>query len=234
MADNKKNKKVAAFFSEDSPVTKMLWSTGEIVILSLLWFFTSVPIITIGTSTSALYYAVVKSLRCKRGTAVKEYFRAWKQNLFRGCILTVFLLLCIILLYNCREILGFSVQEQIAAQTITAETGESALGLYVICGLAMIGVVILFIYAFPVLSRFDLPCMKILFIAFVMAVRYFYFTILLVLMLLALAVLALKIPAAMMFVPGVWALIGSRMIEKGMKKFLPEPAEDEDAWWMEL
>lgn len=234
MASEKRNKKLAAFFSAESPVSRMLQFTGEIVILSLLWFFTSIPIVTIGTSTAALYYAVVKSLRCKRGTPVKEYFHAWKQNLLKGCILTVFLLACIIILYHVMHTLGLSVQQQVDANVITEKAGESAMVLYAICAAAMVEVGILFIYVFPVLSRFDLSSVKLLFIAFVMAIRYFYFTILLVLAMLAMALLVYRIPVAMMFVPGVWTLFASRFIEKGMKKYLPEPSEDEDAWWMEV
>ncbi|MBR6156434.1 MAG: YesL family protein [Lachnospiraceae bacterium] len=234
MASEKKNKKLATFFAQESPVTQMLWFTGDLVILSFLWFLTSIPVITIGTSTSALYYAVVKSLRCKRGTPVKEYFHAWKDNLLKGCILTVLMLLGVFALYSCRTMLGFSVQEQVAAETITAQAGESALGLYVICGAAMIGVGILFIYAFPVLSRFNLSSIKILLIAFVMSIRYFYYTILLAVILSALVLLAVRLPVSMLFVPGVWALMASRFIEKAMKKYLPEPLEGEDAWWLEV
>ena len=234
MAAEKKNKKGSAFFSEESPVTRMLWFVGELVILSLLWVVCSLPVITIGTSSAALYYAVVKSLRCKRGTPIKEYFRAWKQNLFKGCILTVILLFCIILLYSLLKYLGISVQEQVDAKTITQKAGESAIVLYFICVAAIAEIGILFIYVFPVLSRFDLSSLKLLFIAFVMAIRHFHYTILLVIMLFAVGLLAYRIPVSMMFTPGVWTLFASRFIEKAMKKYLPEPTEGEDAWWMEV
>ncbi len=234
MASEKKNKKLEAFFAADSPVTQILWTTGEIVILSLLWVVTSLPIVTIGTSTASLYYAVVKSLRCRRGTPVKEYFHAWKQNLLKGTILTLFLFVGALALYSVMNYLGVSVQEQVDLQILTEKAGESAMVLYFICLAAIAEIGILFIYVFPVLSRFDLSVFKLLFIAFVMAIRYFYYTILLILFLIALAVLTIRLPASMMFVPGVWALISSRLIEKAMKKYLPEPQEGEDAWWMEV
>ncbi|MBR1471277.1 MAG: YesL family protein [Lachnospiraceae bacterium] len=227
-------KKKNSLFSQDSGLTQFLQFAGELIILSLLWVLTSIPVITIGTSTAALYYAVVKSVRCSRGSFVKEYFHAWKQNLFKGCILTVFWLLCIIFLYNCMQNLGTSMWELLSPEHVQAGSGESMLGLYLICGLAMIILGILFIYIFPVLSRFDIGTVQILFMAFVMAIRYIHYTIALVAVLLALGVLAVRIPAAMMFVPGVWAMTSSHLIEKAMKKYLPEPAEGEDAWWLEL
>ena len=54
-------------FSPDSAIGKALTKIGELVILSIIWFITSLPVITIGASTTALYYATVKSLRMGRG-----------------------------------------------------------------------------------------------------------------------------------------------------------------------
>ena len=61
-------------FSADSGIGKALTKIGELVILSILWFVTSLPVITIGVSTTALYYAMVKSVRMDRGYFIKEYF----------------------------------------------------------------------------------------------------------------------------------------------------------------
>ena len=58
----------------------------DLVVLSILWVLGCIPVVTIGVSTAALYYAVTKSVRCQRGHAAKEFWRAYKSNLKRGIV----------------------------------------------------------------------------------------------------------------------------------------------------
>ena len=77
-------------FSGESGIGKALTKIGELVVLSILWFFTSLPVVTIGVSTTALYYAMVKSVRMDRGYFFKEYFKAWKDNFLRSTGIMIF------------------------------------------------------------------------------------------------------------------------------------------------
>ena len=65
----------------DGPVVTFLTKTGELILLGLVWLLTSFPVLTIGTSTIALYHAIVKSVRHERGYPVREYFKAFRQHL---------------------------------------------------------------------------------------------------------------------------------------------------------
>ena len=44
------------FFNYDSPLFSSINKIVDCVFLSLLWFVFSIPIVTMGASTSALYY----------------------------------------------------------------------------------------------------------------------------------------------------------------------------------
>ncbi len=223
-------------FSTDSKFTQILYKTGEVVILSILWFVTSIPVITIGTSTSALYYTIVKCIRSGRGYPVKEYFKSWKQNFGKGLILTLFLLAIVVFVAYYLQRLGISIEDVLnnEAKSEFFSRSESLVGLSAICaGIAVIAAV-LFIYIFPLLSRFNLSSGRLLAMAFVISIRYFYFSIALMIITVALVNLVVRLPLGIMFAPGIWALVSSTMIEKTMKKYLPEPSPEEDAWWAEL
>ena len=50
------------FFDLDAPLFRFLTRVADMVILSLLWLIGSLPLFTLGISSTALYYAVNKSL----------------------------------------------------------------------------------------------------------------------------------------------------------------------------
>lgn len=63
------------FFDLDAPLFRFLTRVADMVILSLLWLIGSLPLFTLGISSTALYYAVNKSLIEDRGTVSEEFFR---------------------------------------------------------------------------------------------------------------------------------------------------------------
>ena len=98
-------------FSGDSAIGKALTKIGELVILSILWFFTSLPVITIGASTTALYYATAKSLRMDRGYFFKEYFKAWKDNFLKATFLELFFVVCLLGLWTVLQMMGIQLND---------------------------------------------------------------------------------------------------------------------------
>ena len=90
------------FFDLDAPLFRFLTRVADMVILSLLWLIGSLPLFTLGISSTALYYAVNKSLIENRGTVSEEFFRAYRRS-FRQATLS-FLALAVpesILLADC-------------------------------------------------------------------------------------------------------------------------------------
>lgn len=66
---------------------------GDIIILSFFWFICSIPIVTMGTASSALYYAVHKRFHDHSSTPGHDFWHSFKQNLPQGVALNVVLLL---------------------------------------------------------------------------------------------------------------------------------------------
>lgn len=65
---------------------------GDLILLNILFIVTSIPIVTLGISFSALYASVQKRIRGKESYVIKDYFSLWKSNARNGLILWLILL----------------------------------------------------------------------------------------------------------------------------------------------
>lgn len=57
-----------------------LRTLGDLMLLNWLWFFTALPIVTIGPATCALYAVSLKLVRGEHTATVKDYFRYFREN----------------------------------------------------------------------------------------------------------------------------------------------------------
>lgn len=60
--------------------------------LNLLWFICSLPIVTIGASTTALYYVSFKLARDEGSSVTAMFFRSFKQNFKQATVIWLILL----------------------------------------------------------------------------------------------------------------------------------------------
>ena len=81
-------------FSYDSRFTQVLMKLVYSSYLNILWFICSIPIFTIGASTTALYYTCLKIVRNEEGNVTKTFFKSFKEN-FRQAIV-IWLILFVI------------------------------------------------------------------------------------------------------------------------------------------
>ncbi len=80
-------------FSFENPIARFLYLIADLVLLHLLWLLTSIPLFTIGASTTALYYASMKRIRTDEGTICQNFFHSFKENFKQSTILWFFMLL---------------------------------------------------------------------------------------------------------------------------------------------
>ena len=74
------------FFSVDNPVWRFIRKIGYLWLLNILWVLTSLPVITIGASTTALFYACMK-LQGDEGYPTANYFRSFRENFRQATII---------------------------------------------------------------------------------------------------------------------------------------------------
>ena len=64
----------------DNKILSIVNVAVDMLILGIFWFVTSIPLVTIGASTTAVYYTVNKCIRNKKSYAYVEYWKAFKSN----------------------------------------------------------------------------------------------------------------------------------------------------------
>ena len=75
------------FFDTDKPVWKFFTKIFCMVELNILWLVCSLPIVTFGASTIALYYTMSKVVGGDDYGLVKIFIRSFKENLKQGIIM---------------------------------------------------------------------------------------------------------------------------------------------------
>ena len=80
------------FFSYESKFSQILLKLCWSCYLNLLWFVCSLPIVTIGASTTALYYASLKLVREEDSSLTRQCFRAFRENFKQATVLWLILL----------------------------------------------------------------------------------------------------------------------------------------------
>ena len=65
---------------KESKIAAAITAVIDIVTAGLLWLLCSLPVVTIGAASAALYYSVVKCIRHERGRLVKSFFAAFRRD----------------------------------------------------------------------------------------------------------------------------------------------------------
>lgn len=80
-------------FSLNSPFARGVNKLVMMLYAGILWFLGSIPIITMGASSAALYEVLLKAVKNQEGYITGSFFRAFRGNLKQGLQLGIPLLL---------------------------------------------------------------------------------------------------------------------------------------------
>lgn len=83
-----------ALFSPDSKFMRVMSRVGDLLMLNLVFLLTCIPVITIGAASSALYAVCFRFGTDKEGRLFRTYFHAFGEELKRGTILWLIILVC--------------------------------------------------------------------------------------------------------------------------------------------
>ncbi len=204
-------------FGHDTFFFRFMNQAGNVIIATLLWLLGCLPVVTIGTSTIALYYTTVKSIRRGEGYVSREFFGAYRRNLKNGIPMTVvFLLLGAVL----------------AIDRMYVDQGQSAAAAAFSLGYTLLTLVVmsLAVYVFPVMSRFTMSSWECFRLALLMVFRHLPFTVILLGMAIGTVCLVFLIPAPMLFIlPGACCYGQSFLMERLLKKYMAKPQTEEEA-----
>ena len=151
------------FFNYDNPVWRFIGKLGDLILLNILWIVCSIPVFTIGASTTAVYYVTLKLVRDEGDSTIRSFFHSFKGNFRQATAIWMILLAAGIVLgidfwFFATGQMGLG---SVLSVVLTAVSG----GMFLIY---------LFIasYAFPLQARFYNPVKRTLLNAFFMSARH--------------------------------------------------------------
>ena len=199
----------------------------DLVVLSILWTLCSAPLVTMGAASAALYYALTKSVRCQRGHAAKEFWRAFKSNLKRGILFElVWAALAFMMLVT-----------DVPLVTTFLDTGKVQnvflLILFAVKAVLLIGAAC---WYYPMISRFEQGVWKTAEAAVFTMLRHALRSILVILLTVFAVSLLVAEPLLLAIVPGVSAWLLSFLQEPVFRALYDsaEVPEDDGPWYREL
>lgn len=152
-------------FSYDSPVWRFMGRLIDFLYLTLLWLVTSLPLVTIGASTTTVYYIALKMADNQEEYLTQMYFKnfarffrestiVWLMALAAGAVLAGDFYICV------------RVKSPAAAMLMSA---------FAVIALVYLVTVL---YLFPVMARICQSPLGYVRVSFYLAVRYFGWTVL--------------------------------------------------------
>lgn len=195
-------------FNVDSGFNRTLTKIADMVLLSFYWLICCLPVVTIGASTTALYYACMKN-HLEEGTNTRNFFHAFIRDLKQSLVLELIVVV----------VAGLLVVDLYVLPQMNIPLGGLVQIILTAC--AVIGIAMLS-YLFPLLARFETTMIRRFQNAIYMSLMNFQYTLLIVAVnCVPLLVLVLMpdlfvavIPLVALVWPGAAALINAKFFLK--------------------
>ena len=147
-------------FNYDNPVWRFIGKLGDLILLNILWIVCSIPIVTAGAATTAVYYVTLKLVRDENDGTIKNCFHSFKENFVQSTIIWVILLAA-------GALLAFDFWFFLTGQ-MNSLTGVPKLLMTAVFGGFLMLYIFISTYVFALQSRFYNPVKRTLFNAFFM------------------------------------------------------------------
>ena len=211
------------FCSYESKFSQLLLKLCYACYLNMLWFVCSIPIFTIGASTTALYYASLKLIRGEENHIGRQFFHSFRENFKQATVL--WLILLGIGLFLGAD--GYIVYHLRASSTGTvAVLWTLIMALLIAAGVVY---VIVLTHIFPLLASFSNTNLAMLKNSFLIGTHYLFATIMVFAVHFAMffAVVALFTPL-IVFGEGLCALISAWLLNHVLIAVAGTPEEAEE------
>ncbi len=212
------------FLSYDSPFGQLLMKLCYSCYLNLIWFICCIPVVTIGASTTALYYTSLKIVRDEDRSVARTFFRSFREN-FRQATVLWLILLAIGLVLAAD---GYIVYHLRASSTGTIAVVWTLVLALLIAAAVVYTVVLL--YVFPLVASVSNTNWAMLKNSLLIGTHYLFGTILVFAVHFAMffAVVSIFTPL-IIFGEGLCALISSYLLSNVLRACSYDPDAEEDA-----
>lgn len=206
------------FFSVDGPLWRFFNLVYNLVVLHVLWIVYSLPLVTIGASTTALYYSCMKMIRTKEGYVHKNFHHAFKEN-FRQSTIIWLVMTAVLFLFLTDFRYGMYLGNAAGKVMLAA------------CSVFLIPTVFTCIYIFPVQAKFENRIWDNLKNALLLSLRHFFCSLLLCFILATFVMLTFAfVPFIMLMLccgVGLYAYVTSNLFIFIFRKYVPNEMEED-------
>lgn len=194
-------------FNIENPVWVFMGKLVDMLILSGLWVICSLPVVTIGASTAALYYVTLKLANNEEGYTVRSFFRAFKENLIPGIPMGIGALAVGIFL-TCDLYAYYHIDGQIGVVLLWASIVLAA-----VCLMTLV-------WLFPLMARCKTDWKHLLVMSFVMSIKNFGWTLFMIVSAVCFFALGLFVSAPLLVIAiGGTAYIHSKILNMVWKDY---------------
>lgn len=198
-------------FAYDSPIIQSINKIVDCVFVSILWLLFSLPIITFGASTSALYYTVNKVIHYNRSHVFREFWGSFKSSFKQSTIVWLLLLLAIYVLgVDCIYVYQL------------AKAGKASIWLLTPFVVTAVLVAMWAVYVFGYIARFQNSLKAIMKNSVFFVIRHFLRSLLVFVILAASVVLFLFLPITIIILPTLSMFLITVILESVFKKYMSE------------
>lgn len=190
-------------FDPENRFWQFLGKITDAACLSVLWLITSLPLITIGASTTAFYEYTLKSVQNLEGSLFKSYFKSFRVHFKRSTLLW---------LIQLAGTLFFAADLWAAWQFFLSRGGAAGVVMMGVCGFCALVFFCCCFYTFPVLALYGLPLRKLIVTSFFLSIGSLHVTITLIVLLLLACVLTFYLSGFFFFWVGLFIFASSYFI----------------------
>ncbi len=157
-------------FRYDSKFIQALDDIADIIILNLLFIISCIPIITIGTSITSMYYVTLKMVRGESSSTIKLFIKSFKENFKISTIVwTLMIVICGVL------VIDFKIADLMSNKNLSIMLRVSSI---------MISIIFIFsfTYVFPIISKFENSIKHTIINSVLISIQNLHFTIIMVIL----------------------------------------------------
>lgn len=183
----------------DNIIVRALSKICDMVCLNILWLICSIPIITIGASTAALYTVMLKMVKNEEGYIFRGFFKAFKSNFKQSTIMWIVILLLGIVCWIDYRVAG----------VMPGMGGSIMRIIFLLLGFILLSVTI---YIFPLTARYENTIRNTVRNALILTVGKLPYTLLMVVVTVGSLIISLWNSMTLMFAIPLWFIIGVSLI----------------------
>lgn len=206
-------------FDIDGPVMHLMTKITYCLYLNILWFLCCLPIVTAGASTTALFYVSLKIAKNEEGRITSAFFHSFRKNFKQATVIWLILLIIGIVL-GIDGYVFYHMRFHNVFWTIGTAVFFVALAAYLI----------IMMYIFPLLSRFENTTRAMFKNALMIGMRFLFCTALMAIIYFSMALVVIRIfTPAIILGEGLCALLCSYLLSNIFILLEGSPDETDDA-----